>query len=192
MLEELTAPRDQILKFWKLQNFKKNPQFSKELEFWDGLDLKAEVPIPLLLHGDSASYSETDSVMVVSIRCLLSKRSIQTSHLLVGCLPKQANADSWGPLWRSIAESLAALALGHHPELDGPLRKCIVASISGDLERFAQEFNWPPAGANHLCPFCQADNFHDDKKSLAPYNDFRPNASWRALAREPPDCEPRF
>ena len=113
----MTAPKDEVLQFWKFQDFNKNPQLTHDPEFWDGLDFEKEVPIPLLLHGDSASYSETDSVMVVSIRCLLSQNSIQTSQLLVGCLPKQAAADSWGPLWKSIAKSLKALALGHDPDL---------------------------------------------------------------------------
>ena len=56
-------------------------------------------------------------MMVVSIRCLLSQRSTQTSQLSVGCLSKQAAADSWGPLWKSTAKSLKALALGHDPDL---------------------------------------------------------------------------
>ena len=68
LLEELTAPKEEILQFWKFQEFKKNPQLTHDPEFWDGLDFEKEVPIPLLLHGDSASYCETDSVMVVSIR----------------------------------------------------------------------------------------------------------------------------
>ena len=125
--------------------------------------------------GITAASQKLISLYVVSIRCLLTERSIKTSELLVGCLPKEANA-----------ASLTALALGRHPSEERPLRRCVILSLSGDLEWFAQEFSWPTSSANFLCPYCQADNMHKPEKAKAPFNDFRPTAKWRSLLKDPP------
>ena len=52
--------------------------------------------------------------------------------------------------------------------------------------------NWPTSAVNYLCPYCHCDNFHDESKSHAPYNDFRTCAKWRSLGKQPPDCEPQL
>ena len=71
-------------------------------------------------------------MMVVGIRCILSNMSSKTSHLLLGYLPEQCNAESWPPLWHAIAESLTCLALRQTPEKKS-IRRAIVVSIYGDL-----------------------------------------------------------
>ena len=103
LLETLTASPQELKDFWQQQDFKKNPQLLKSKEYWDSFDVLEDLPIPFLLHGDHCSFSETDSLYVVSIRCLLTERSIKTSELLVGCLPKEANADTWPALWNAQA-----------------------------------------------------------------------------------------
>ena len=47
-------------------------------------------PIPWLLHGDGAPFSEVDSLMVLSMRCAISHHSIKVSQLLLAALPKTA------------------------------------------------------------------------------------------------------
>ena len=56
---ELTAPKEEVLQFWKFQEVKKNPQLTHDPEFWDGLDFEKEVPIPLLLHAVQATVRLT-------------------------------------------------------------------------------------------------------------------------------------
>ena len=58
------------------------------------------------------------------------------------------------------------------------LRRGVLWSITGDLEWFCQEFGFPWASSNLLCPYCQADQMKKDSKHR--FLDFRPSfASWR-------------
>ncbi|CAE7219272.1 unnamed protein product [Symbiodinium sp. CCMP2592] len=62
-------------------------------------------------------------------------------------------------------------------------------ALVGDLEFFAQEFGWPTANSNELCPYCKCDNRFKDADAVAPYNDFRAGAEWRRQPREPRENE---
>lgn len=188
MLESITANVADLDKYWSEQDFKKNPQLKMAATFWTSFDVQNELPIPLLLHGDHASFSETDSMLVVSMRCVISDKAVKNSELLLACLPKEATTGStWKPIWDAITASLTALANGRHPDRSRPLRRAIVMAVAGDLEFFAAEFGWPTASSNYPCPFCKADNFFNEDKKVAPFNDFRPTAAWRALPRTPPN-----
>ncbi|CAE7557610.1 unnamed protein product [Symbiodinium natans] len=179
VLESITASTSALKQYWSEVNFK-SPQMKDP--FWKTFSVQKELPIPLLIHGDHASFSETDSMLVVSIRCLISDRSIKSSELLLACLPKDANAGSWTALWKELAASLSVLAAGKHP--DGkPLRRCVLMAVAGDLEFFAQEFGWPTALSNQPCPYCKADNLFNKDKEVAPFNDFRPCAAWRGMLK---------
>ena len=129
ILETIAADVASLTKYWSEQDFKKNPQLKKAAAFWKSFDVQQELPIPLLLHGDSAS------MLVVSIRCVISEKAVKNSELLLACLPKEATTDStWKPIWDAIATSLTALANRCHPDPSRPLRRAIVMTIAGDLE----------------------------------------------------------
>ena len=58
-------------------------------------------------------------------------------------------------------------------------------SISGDLEFFSSQFNWPTSSRNDPCPYCKCDNYFDVSKSKCPFNDLRPQAKWRSNLLNP-------
>ena len=66
LLPALTCQDEELVVFWKSQ--KSSPQMTSAL--WKELDFKhpSRLPIPWLLHGDSAPYTEADSLQVVSMR----------------------------------------------------------------------------------------------------------------------------
>lgn len=51
-------------------------------------DIKKDAPLVFALHGDAAPYTETDSLLVVSLRSLTTKLSVSESQLLLFALPK--------------------------------------------------------------------------------------------------------
>ena len=57
------------------------------------------------------------------------------------------------------------------------LRKGILWCITGDLDWYAEEFGFPYAGANKLCPYCDADQ--QKHGSPMPFTDFRAGAKRR-------------
>ena len=193
LLETLTCSQEALQKFWKMQDWKKNPQLQCWRKFWQKLDLSTPgtLPIPWLLHGDGAPFSEVDSLTCISMRCAISSMPIKESQLLLGCIAKSAkDANSMKPLWEAIAKSFEQLAHGKLQNGQG-IRKGILFVISGDLEWFAQEFGWPTAGSNKCCPYCQADNFFELDKSIHPFTDFRRDASWKGTCRKWGEAPPK-
>ena len=65
LLQELTCNDKDLKVFWKSQQ--DSPQMSDKL--WSGLDW-SHLPIPYVLHGDGAPFTEVDSLQVISFRCL--------------------------------------------------------------------------------------------------------------------------
>ncbi|CAE7206774.1 unnamed protein product [Symbiodinium sp. CCMP2592] len=128
--------------------------------------------VPLLLPHEWFDVLEKNDVLEM----FTATWSIKTSELLIGCLPKSANAGSWPALWDKICESLTLLASRH---------KAVVMALVGDLEFFSQEFGWPTANSNNLCPYCKCDNLFKDADAVAPFNDFRASAEWRKQPRDP-------
>ena len=69
-----------LVALWKSQQhspqMKKCPELRKSL----GFRLPSQLPLPLALHGDGAPFLEHGSIQVLSMRCMLTKRSAR--HLL--------------------------------------------------------------------------------------------------------------
>ena len=69
-----------LVALWKSQQhspqMKKCPELRKSL----GFRYPSQLPLPLALHGDGAPFLEHGSIQVLSMRCLLTKRSAR--HLL--------------------------------------------------------------------------------------------------------------
>ncbi|CAE7809027.1 unnamed protein product [Symbiodinium sp. CCMP2592] len=116
-LETVMAPEAEIRKFWSKQLWKENPQFRQDTKYWKAIDFQAEAPIPLVLHGDAAPYSETDPTMAISMRCMVSNVSVQFSQLMLVNMPKNATEDwdrTWDPIWKELSESFKKLDLRQH------------------------------------------------------------------------------
>ena len=90
LLQELTCNGKDLKIFWESQ--KDSPQMSGKL--WSGLDWN-HLPIPYVLHGDGAPFTEVDSLQVISFRCLLTKRAISDDCSL-------AKAISHISYWKSV------------------------------------------------------------------------------------------
>ena len=129
--------------------------------------------MPWLLHGDGASFSEIDSLTVISMKCAISGVTIKLLQLLLTCLPKTVmTSSSMKPLREAIAGSFNNMAN------EGP---GVLFVVAGDLEWFSAEFGWPTAMNNYPCPYCKADNLFDMEASKHPFTDFRKEASWKTL-----------
>ena len=181
MLESITANVADLDKYWSEQDFKKNPQLKMAATFWTSFDVQNELPIPLLLHGDHASFSETDSMLVVSMRCVISDKA--------ACLPKEATTGStWKPIYLGC-HNCQPDCTGKRPP-PGSESAAEAGNRYGGCRRFGifrcriwvayREFQLP-------LPFLQGRQLFNEDKKVAPFNDFRPTAAWRALPRTPPN-----
>lgn len=165
--------------------------------------------VPLLVHGDGAKFQQRDSIMVVSMKSVLSSESVRRGTLLLAALPKscrtKANADelsgdSWHQIWRALAWSLSAMYEGVHPtrDVDGvlfgrnttrgvlagkPLTtakvRFLVYTLTGDMEYFSLEMGLAHHASSTPCFRCPCTT------GDIPWNDFRPNAQWRSLVYSP-------
>ena len=116
-------------------------------ELWHSLDFAhpSQLPLPFALHGDSAPFLEHDSVHVLSMRCLLTKKSVAESQLLLTCMPKLAAVkETWEKIMECLSWSFTVLYNGRTPKkgfggqaADGPrgkpMRRCVLWAITGPL-----------------------------------------------------------
>ena len=160
LLQELTCNDKDLKILWESQ--KDSPQMSRKL--WSGLDWN-HLPIPYVLRGDGAPFTEVDSLQVISFRCLLTKRAISESQLMIAAWPKQSATPATGKVFMEwLAWSFGCLFEGQTPKKDKDgrpieegrgrkMRKGIVWAITGDLEWFASEFGFPYSASNLVRPF---------------------------------------
>ena len=68
LFEKVMCKDNDLVQFWKTQ--KQNPQMSSDM--WRSLDFTkpSQLPVPYVLHGDGAPYTEIDSLQVLSLRML--------------------------------------------------------------------------------------------------------------------------
>ena len=104
ILESMSCKDSDLTTFWRSQ--KESPQMRKCPALWHSLDFAhpSQLPLPFALHGDSAPFLEHDSVHVLSMRCLLTKKSVAESQLLLTCMPKLAAVKE---TWEKIMECLS-------------------------------------------------------------------------------------
>ena len=162
--------------------------------------------LPLLLHGDAGSFQRYDSLMVLSMRSLLSDANVSRSQLLIAVMPKSAMSksevkekDTMEQLWSIVTWSLTHLFHGKHPEKDHlgrawpdrsprsrtagtPLHSqglCgMIFSITGDGDFYQNELRLPGSSHFQCCFSCLAN------KGGTPHNDYRPGALWRGTLRD--------
>ena len=79
-------------------------------------DIKKDAPLVFALHGDAAPHTETDSLLVVSLRSLTTKLSVSESQLLLFALPKSMiSKETLQPIWKILCRSLEAMTKGRWP-----------------------------------------------------------------------------
>jgi hypothetical protein len=194
--------------FWGKLDMKHNPQIKDSKHFFCTIDHSREIVMPLMVHGDGAPHTEVDSLVVFSMRSILTDYAVSMSQFLLWAMPKSAmHTTSLQPVWDLVCWSFNALAEGTQPVADvsgrmykdilnrtpeeemryqlagqniggGSLKiRCIIMVISGDIEWFCSQFNFPYAMSNAPCPYCKCDNLLHE--SRVPFTDFRSNAEWK-------------
>jgi hypothetical protein len=162
--------------------------------------------VPWLVHGDAAQFQARDSLLIISMRSLLTRQPVMKSQFMLAALPKKCrstsddeNQDSWAIIWKHLAWSFAAMYEGKHPLIDayghefppGSERaalagkalcpntglKGIVWVLAGDYDYLCNELGLQHPMANEPCSYCNC-NVTD-----RPWNDFRPQAAWRSGSR---------
>ena len=85
--------------------------------------------LPLILHGDGGAFQKSDSIIVLSMRSLLSASSVAHSQMLLVAIPKSAvnkspkpEEDTMACLWAILVWSLSYMFYGKHPEQDHQAR----------------------------------------------------------------------
>lgn len=206
--------------FWNQMDWDNNPQIHESISFFGSIDFDKEVVVPLLLHGDGAPHTETDSLLVLSMRSILSEQNVSLSQFLLMALPKSCMvASSLDRVWQMLVWSFNALAMGVHPDKDvdgrsystmpcksaeeerrfllagkplgGSMKiRCIIMVVAGDIEWFCSQFGFPYAMANNPCPYCKADNLRVN--SQRPFTDFRSNAKWKTTVLKPHELKAKY
>lgn len=186
----------EVPEFWACQTLQ-NPRLKKSKAYLQSCgDWKAEGPIPFALHGDAAPHTETDGLMVLSMRSMCSSLPVNVSQLLLLVAPKSIiTPEMWAAVWDVLTWSLTALAKGKMPQRDvkgkpwkekGSLVKGMVFSITGDLEFFYQEFKFPRPNTANPCGWCRCN------QTDIPWNDWRSRAEWRKTLKSPEEMMAAF
>jgi len=158
-----------------------------------------QLAIPFLVHGDGAQFAERDSLMVISMKSVLSSQvSVAASQFLLAAIPKKATSksqdkslDTWEVIWSVLKWSFSAMFHGAHPDCDpngapwpeGSHRSLIagkpllasgirgwIYTLAGDLDYLCNHYRLEHFGSNSPCFFCDC-NWQD----ISPF-DFRANA----------------
>ncbi|CAK8985686.1 Uncharacterized protein SCF082_LOCUS238 [Durusdinium trenchii] len=174
----------------------RNPQMTQQL--WRSLDFDRpeSLPIPWCLHGDAAPFTETDSIQVISFRCLLASMPVGDSQLLLAAIPKAAvSKETFNTIMECMAWSFTSLYEGKAPKKnhsgvphgwsEGQTPE--KGSFVGNLEWFASEFGFPYSSSNMICAYCLADQ----KKtgSERPFTDCRPTAPRPSHSENPGEAK---
>ena len=88
-------------------------------QLWRSLDFDRpeSLPIPWCLHGDAAPFTETDSIQVISFRCLLASMPVGDSQLLLAAIPKAAvSKETFNTIMECMAWSFTSLYEGKAPK----------------------------------------------------------------------------
>jgi len=56
--------------------------------------------------------------------------------------------------------------------------RAVVMALSGDIEWYCSQLNFPYAMSNSPCPYCKSDNLKEH--SRVPFTDLSANAAWKA------------
>ena len=235
------AEKDEVLgtkklkSFWSQQTLK-NPRLNKCQGFLASFgNWKEEGPIPFCIHGDAAPHSECDGLMVLSLRSILCELPVHMSQMLLVAAPKaMITPEMWADVWDVLHWSLEAMAWGRMPkkgvngkklppdllaEAGKTFQRGMVFCITGDLEWYYQEFDFPRHNQPNPCGWCRANQsfgmhsgifalfksvfftpspptptccFVELLRTDMPWNDFRSTALWRKSLLTPEELMAAF
>jgi len=191
--------RQKVDTFWGQQN-KADPKLYQNPVL--DVDDYSSIAVPMLLHGDAASFQNRDSLMIYSMRSLLVDSPVFESQLLLAAIPKSCTVNhgqmaTWEHIWSLLSWSFIAAFKGLHPDADhngkpfeegsyrskvagkrlDPIHKTMlmIYTVSGDMEFFANDLKLNHFASTYPCFKCACD------ATDAPWNDFRTSAVWRQL-----------
>ena len=158
-----------------------------------------------MLHGDGGAFQRADSIIVLSMRSILSSAPVAHSQMLLVALPKSAVHKSDNPaedtmhcLWAVLTWSLSHMFFGKFPErnhleqewrpkssraklagqkLNNGGKAGIVFALSADGEFFQNEYKLQGFAHSQCCWSCGCN------KSDIPHNDYRACAKWRGTIK---------
>ena len=155
--------------------------------------------VPLLLHGDAASFQNYDSLMTISFRGLLSAQAGMQDHLWICSFPKSVTAPgeegTMHALWSWISWSLQALfdnvwpatdpwgrSLASDPMLGSKIGKpvlpngffAVLYGYMGDMDEFQKSLGTRHQASDMPCHLCGCN------RTDVPWNDFSSAAKWRS------------
>lgn len=148
--------------------------------------------VPFLLHGDGAKFQRADSLMVLSMRSIISAHNTASSQLLICAIPSSCTVKpeaTWSAIWQEVTWSFTALFEGKHPTLDAqgqpfaagssraalagkplmpsrPKLRGVLWVIAGDNEYLANYMHLNHPSARHPCFMCECFG-HPPKKDEA-------------------------
>ena len=144
----MTAPTAALKQFWKQQEKLgqlKGPLF-KTFKWQD------ELPIPWVIHGDGAPYSEIDSLRVISMRCLLTNVQVEHSQFMLACLSKCLGSSGWVAI-RHVPAGLESPSQSYLPALLDPPLVHQASNFAYFLEAFVEKVGslFGEAGTRRWC-----------------------------------------
>lgn len=202
-LQETVFAVSKVKEFWQAHDIARDEKMK-----FNPLSEKGLKPlyhmVPLLVHADGGKFQNNDSMMVISMRSILSSANVASSQLLLAGVPKTCmvkddnpERDTMSCIWRLLVWSFTACYHGKHPAHDHlghewedqtrknlantPLCqgwKACVFALGADLECFQNEYHLQCHSFAKCCWLCDAN------KSDIPYQDFRHTAKWRATVKD--------
>ena len=199
-----------IESFWREQ-LRNDPKFAGSTLLSN--DQFCTTAIPLLVHGDGGAFAERDSLLVFSMKSILSTDSVGDAQLLLAVIPKScrvcgsgddigADSDTVVALWNVLAWNFTALFAGKHPELDHIGQPWPTGSERAKLAGKSLT----PGGTRGFIHVLAGDmdyfsnemglNHHGAtepcfrckcNKTNCPFTDFREDAAWEATKLSPAD-----
>jgi hypothetical protein len=163
--------------------------------------------VPLILHGDGASFSNSESLETASFGALLHKGSTWSSKYVCATWVSSAavpgGGGTWDQIWAVLVWSFNAMRAGRHPatnhlgavwprlsfgarmagkELTPGGHVGVVHAITGDMAWLAERlritrFN---PGSTEPCELCCCN------RTTTPFKDLTAAATWRATVKLPP------
>ena len=199
-----------IESFWREQ-LRNDPKFAGSTLLSN--DQFCATAIPLLVHGDGGAFAERDSLLVFSMKSILSTDSVGDAQLLLAVIPKScrvcgsgddigADSDTVVALWNVLSWNFTALFAGKHPELDhigqpwptGSERAKLAGKsltpggMRGFIHVLAGDMDYfsNEMGLNHHGATEPCFRCKCNKTNC-PFTDFRETAAWEATKLSPAD-----
>ena len=167
--------------------------------------------VPLVLHGDGASFQHNDSLMTLSFSGLLKEGDVASTNLIIASFPKSVSASgprgTFATIWSWLVWDLNQLFTGKYAKKDPfgnefedgsefatragtdilqDKRFFMVWGVMGDMDFYYNDLglpHWRNEAPKTCCAWCKGD------KVLNNWFDFRPTALWRKSQAADPSSD---